>query len=366
MVLTTSCTTKQKDLCDVYINSFAEETNTSFWNNVFTDIRAIPLDLNGALLGTSTLLRMRASGEKLLISDVQTGSAFLLNSDGSLFSRISKIGRGPGEYSVLQSCAYRDNSVFILADDTEVLEYSIKGDYITQATLSQSAHDFIFLKEKRDIAFLIPRYEGEEDIEDRLVITDSSFQPIKSYFPEEYQLYYYGSHLSPVYDEDDAFLCIQPWPRIDKCNRDSIMMSYHFDLHGKDYPEKLLQSDDWEEILGVMEDTDEIYYIEDAFENRNYLLLSIIMMSKAEEKKSGYWLINKKDWSSRIEYFEYGGAEMSFFGMPLMLTPSNEVVFICNLSEREAIVGGDAFKSVTEAVQSYPNDHIMLMCKISD
>lgn len=362
-----SCATEDKEVCDVYINSFSEESNVSFWNQVFTDYRVIPLDLNGAVLGTPVLLKMKVSDGKTLICDGQTGSIFLINENGDLVSHISKVGRGPGEYNMLQSVAYRDSSIYVLADEREVLEYTIEGEFISQSSFGQSAQDFIVLKDG-DIVFMIPRYEGENNIDNRIIVTDSSLKPIRGFFPAEYQLYYYGSHFSRIYDKEDEFLYIQPWSRIDKCSRDSIITTYHFDLHGKGYPENLLKSDDWEQILAIMEETPEIYYIADAFENQNYLFVTICLLSYAEEKRIGYWLINKTDWSSRIEVFDYGGEEMAFMGFPLMLTPDNEVVFICNMSSFDAITTKESLRKVSNVVRPFSNENeqIMLICKISN
>ena len=362
-----SCDTPQHDNHDIYINSFNEESNISFWDKVFTDYQVIPLELDSACLGVPGLLKMRAYEGKILICDGYTGSVFLINNDGSLVSHISKIGRGPGEYNMLQSGVFYDSRVYVLADETKVIQYSIEGDYISQTSLGQSAQDFITLKDG-DFAFMTPRYEGDNNIEDRIVVMNSLLKPTRRFFPTEYQLYYYGSHFSRVYDQEDEFLYIQPWARIDKCNNNSIITTYHIDLHGKGYPDKLLKSDDWEEIYRIMEDTPEIFYITDAFENESYLLLTICMMSYASESRVGYWLINKADWSSRIEYFEYEGSEMAFMGFPLMLTPDNEVVFICNLAEFNTIMTKDSLRKVANAVLPFSskNEQIMLICKISN
>ena len=359
-----SCNREQISNSDVYIDSFSEESNTSFFDRVFSDIKVIPLDLGDSILGSHLRLSFKEEDDRLLITDQETGSVFLLNRDGTLVSSFTKVGRGPGEYTYLQSGAYHDKHVFVLADGNHFYEYSEQGDFLNAFELEQSAHDFVFLDDTF-FTFFVPRYEGENVDEDRLVTLDTHFQRIGSFFPMSFQLYTYRSHLTRVSGEDNHFLCIQPWPRVDKCDQESVKITYRFDFHGKEYPQKLLEQDSYEAILDILTTTPEIYYIADAFENPQFLLISLFQLVNGIETRVGWWLINKTERTSQIEYFEYTGTVFSALGMPVLLTQDDKVLLLCDIVALNDIVRQHPYTKIAEQIKGISSQQVLLLCTIS-
>ena len=361
-----SCATKKPLSTDIYIDSFSEESNISFFNDIFSDIEVITLDLGGRLLGYPSLVNLKEIDGHYLIADRDNETVFLLDQDGSLITFLSKMGRGPGEYSHIQSAEYANHHIYLLVDGKSILEYSEEGEFLNQHTFSWSASDFIAYDDNV-FTFLISRLEGEEGaVVNRIALLDKEFQMKSSFFPMPYQLYTYGSHLQRVSGEEE-FLCIQQWPQIDKCNKGTIVKTYHLDLHGKEYPETLLRQNDYEDILNLLIDTPEIYYISDAFENSKYLLLSVSNLVHGDESRWGWWLIDKTNKSSRIEYFDNDSSEFTTFGQPILLTEDDKVIFLCDSDNLDDLLNQKNFSSIRNKI-SQPlslGNQIMLMCTIS-
>ena len=361
-----SCATKKPLSPDIYIDSFSEESNISFFNDIFSDIEVITLDLGGRLLGDPSLVDLKEIDGHYLIADRDNETVFLLNQDGSLITFLSKMGRGPGEYSHIQSAEYANHHIYLLVDGKSILEYSEKGEFLNQHTLSWSATDFIAYDDNDFICF-ISRLEGEGDSAvNRIALLDKEFQMKSSFYPMSYQLFTYGNHLQRVSGEEE-FLCIQQLPQIDKCNKETIVKTFHLNLHGKEYPETLLDQNDFEDILNILIDTPEIYYISDAFENSKYLLLSVSNLVHGDEARWGLWLIDKTRNSSRIEYFDVDSSEFTTLGLPVLLTEEGKVIFLCDSDNLNDLLNQKSFSSIRNKIAQPLSlgNQIMLMCTIS-
>lgn len=366
-VLFFACTPKQRDLSYVCFNSFSEESDTDFFRDVFSDFRAIPIDLADNLLGSNALLRFEKADDGFLLTDRQTGSIYLLDGDGSLLTHISKIGRGPGEYNELQHAVYKDHRIIVLADGSHVIEYTGSGDLVKEAVFEEWITDLAPLEEN-ELALFLYRNSGEDDVEERIIITDSAFVKKRGFLPLEFQLFSYGALTSGVVGENGRYLCIQQSnPVIYKCDRDTVITTYAFDLHKKEFPTKMLEADDYEAILGILTGTPDMYGIANAFENRDYLLLALSHLVDGEESRIGHWLINKKDLGSRVEYQDLNGPLFQFLGPPQWLTEDNEVVFVCDLSILDNV--RDKFPVLTKIEQENQGkttETMLLFCKIGE
>jgi hypothetical protein len=350
---------------DLEINSFSEESNMSFFNDLISEIKATPLNTGDILMGTSGAFKMTKADNKFLITDLQTNSVFLFNDDGTLITHISKVGRGPGEYTGIQSSVFSNHKIIALADNGHIIEYSEDGEFEKESFLETSVSDFCLLDDGL-FAFLVPLNEGESDIEDRVIIADSSYKQIKSFSSQQYQLYDFGSSLSKVQNDGDSFLHIQACsPRIEKCNNEGVINSYNINLHGKEFPESFVRAEDYDNLFNILTSTPEIYSILNAYENQDYLLFAVCFMSDGEEKEIGLWLLNKNDYSSNIEYINLSDNLFSFIGPPLMLTRNNEVVFICDASMYESVREDyPKFNALNTIISANPDNKIMLTCKL--
>ena len=366
VILFFACSPKQRDLSNAYIDSFSEESDADFFREVFSDIRAIPMDLADHLLGSNAFLRFEKADDGFLLTDRQAGSIYLLDGDGSLLTHISKIGRGPGEYNEIQHAVYKNHSIIVLADGSHVIEYSESGDLVKEAVFEEWFADLAPLEEN-GYALFEYRDCGENEVEDRIIITDSAFVKKRSFLPLEYQLFNYGALTFGVVGENGRYLCVQQsCPVIYKCDRDTVITTYTFDLHKKEFPAKMLEADDYETILEVLMGTPDMYGIASAFENRDYLLLALSHLVDGDESRIGHWLINKKDLESRIEYQDLKGPLFEFFGPPQLLTADNEVVYVCEASLYDTVMDLiPGLSDVANVFQEGSPDNVLLFCKIA-
>ena len=365
VTLLSGCRSRQSSPSNVYIDSFSEESNASFFENVYSDVRVVPLSLDGAVLSSPFNLSVDYAEGRFLISDMQTGSIFLCAPDGSLATHISKVGRGPGEYRYVTQCKYFNHRIVVLADGNHMIEYSEEGNLIKETQLEEDALGFFPLG-NQEYALFLSRYNGESDQEDRIVITDSSFVKKRSFLSLPYQLYNDGSHISPVVDGKGCFLCVQQtFQQVFKCDKDSVVTTYHYDLKGKGIPESFLKSEDYGYMLDVLMNTPDMYYLVNAFESRDYLFQALRHLVHGETMRIGQWLIDKRSFASRIEYADMEAPLVQFLGPPQMLTSDNEVLYICDLSLFDSVgekVPG--FAILDELIEHKASDCILLCCKI--
>ncbi len=363
VILLLSCKAGGDDPSLIQIDSFSEKSNASFFEEVYSDIRLLPLNLDGHLLGSSSQAGLDRAGDGYILTDTQTEALLLFGPDGSLRTYISKVGRGPGEYTYLQTCRYRDHKLTALADDTHIIEYTEDGELSAEYYLDHAYMD-LMLSEGEGATLLMTRYDGDDEVCDRIIFTDGSYRQTASFFPQSFQLFTFGSHLTKL-DDDVYFYVPLSEPKVYKFRGSELVSTYEFNLHGKGFPESFLKSDDWEVMLDVMTNTPEIYYVGEAFETRDYLLFGLGNIISGEDRDRGVWLIDKKDMSSRIEYYDYRGSAFAFFGPPQLLTPDNEVVFVCDVSlydeVKDSVPGLSRYASLFE---NCPSDYALLFCKI--
>lgn len=120
-------------------------------------------------------------------------------------------------------------------------------------------------------------------------------------------------------------------------------------------------------MLDILMGTPDIYGLVNVFENQEYLFQAVCHLVDGEEKRIGQWVIDKRDMSSRIEYWDLDGPKFQFFGPPQMLTENNEVVYVCDLSlidnVKDKIPG---LTKIAQDNQGRTSDTILLFCKIGE
>jgi hypothetical protein len=363
VALSVSCGTEKKDAsADVVIRSFSAETNASFFADVFSEVRAVPLDLGESVLGGALNYRLRAADDRYVLTDRQNSAIYAFDRDGALLARIAKVGRGPGEYQYPLCCEYVNQRYIVLADGQRVIEYDDQGELIQETALDFEMMDFTFVDPATPV-FAMSRMDGEPDA-DRVLVCNADYEVQSSFLPQPFQLFNYETQLTKVAGGDGAFLYLDPTaPRIVRCDREQALSTCEFDFKGRVFPEKLLASDDFEKILDILLQTPEIYCIYKAFENDDYLLLALQYLADGEEKKVAQWLVRKDDGSSRIEYLDYLGDSFSFLGPPQLLTADNEVLYIVDMDLYASVA--DEFPELAAAVDA-KKGFVMLVCKLKE
>ncbi len=74
------------------------------------------------------------AGENIIVVDKEVGrSVFIFNRSGKFQSKISRHGRGPGEYIKIKDVVYNyEAHTIIIADDAKFLSYSMDGKFMTE------------------------------------------------------------------------------------------------------------------------------------------------------------------------------------------------------------------------------------------
>ena len=347
------------------LDSFSAGSNASFFQDVYSDVRIIPIQLGDDVLGSSLNVSLKEKEDRYILVDQTTQTVYSFDRDGKPLGRISKSGRGPGEYNQLISCDYSEGRYVVLADGGHIIEYDAQGDMLREFFLERDLMDVAIVDGTP--VLLVSRIDGEEEeAADRILVCDASYQVQGGFCPEGFQLFNYSSVLTPVAGEAGSFLYVEPIsPQLYKCNKEGILHTYVVDFNGKAMPEKLRNADDFEVILGVLEGEPDIFCYEKAFENADYLLLAVEHLESGSETEIAHWLVDKRDGSSRIEYMDYDGDLFSFLGVPMLLTEQDEVVYAVDTEMLDAAIA--AAPSLAVVKDSLPDSFsgpALLVCKI--
>ncbi|MBP5625375.1 MAG: 6-bladed beta-propeller [Bacteroidales bacterium] len=363
-----SCGSDRKGAsADVSIDTFATKSNVSFFKDVFTDIRAIPLDLDGHVLGAHHGLRLRISDGRYVLTDMQSKSVYAFGRDGGLLTYISKEGRGPGEYTSLLTCEYVDHKYVVLAESGHIIEYDGQGSMVREFFLEQELMDMLFVDAGTPV-LVVSRIEGDEAAEqDRILVCDADYKPQHSFCPLGFQLFNYDNHLSAVAGCDGEFLYVEPTAtRFLRCNKEGVLHSCDVDLQGKGFPKSFLESVDWEKILEVLMKTPDLYCYNSVFENDRYYLLSLEHIVSGNETERGQWLVRKEDGSSRVEYIDEDGTLFAFLGLPLLLTEQDEIVYVLDMDMYGAVADDiPELAAVLDGLDVPEGGAVLLVCKIA-
>ena len=114
--------------------------------------------------------------------------------------------------------------------------------------------------------------------------------------------------------------------------------------------------------MDISTTTPEIYYIADAFENPQFLLISLFQLVNGIETRVGWWLINKTERTSQIEYFEYTGTVFSALGMPVLLTQDDKVLLLCDIVALNDIVRQHPYTKIAEQIKGISSQQVLLLC----
>ena len=329
--------------------------------------RVVPLQTGDIALNESGFLRLKDQGGKYIITDASTNAIYTFDHAGKLLGRIMKVGRGPGEYMQLNYCEYHDGRYIVLADGGHVIEYDGKGELIRELTLEKELLDLAMVGGQP--VLLVSRLDGDPaEALDRILVCDAGYQPVSGFCPQAFQLFNFASCLEPVAGEPGSFLYVEPLStQLRKCDKEGVVTTYELNFKGKEVPEAILKSMDYEEILEVMERTPEMYCYPKAFENGKFLLLSVEYLADGDGKLRGQWLVDKRDGSSRIEYMDHDGEYYGFLGMPQLLTERDEVIYVIDSELLDAALAETpALAAVKDELSALAGGPALLVCKIKE
>ena len=80
VILLLSCKAGGDDPSLIQIDSFSEKSNASFFEEVYSDVRLLPLNLDGHLLGSSSQAGLDRAGDGYILTDTQTEALFAIRS----------------------------------------------------------------------------------------------------------------------------------------------------------------------------------------------------------------------------------------------------------------------------------------------
>lgn len=352
---------------DVSIDSFATKSNVSFFKDVFSDIRVVPLELGGHVLGANHGLRLKVSDDRYVLVDMQAKSVYAFDREGGLLTCISKEGRGPGEYMSLLSCEYVDQKYVVLADSGHIIEYDGQGSMIREVSLGQELMDILFPDAGTPV-LLVSRVEGDETaVQDRIVVCDADYKPLRSFCPQGFQLFNYSNRFFSIAGSDGEFLYVEPTAtHVLRCNKEGVLHACEVDLGGKDFPDGFRESNDWEKILEILVKTPDIYCYNTVLENDRYYMMALEHLVSGSETERGQWLVGKEDGSSRVEYMEEDGALFAFLGLPQILTERDEIVYVVDLDLFDAAAEEiPELAALRDRVDVSEGGAVLLVCKIS-
>ncbi len=180
--------------------------------------------------------KIEIKNNKIIIFDYMSRAIFLFNMDGSTHSKISRTGRGPGEYLEISAMGVGDSSIIIF-DMTlrKFLEFDFNGTLIQESGLKNKiwANDIFFFN---DNLYLYVIWDEEEWGNSRLYLIDDIVnQNFKYYLPFDKEPLAIGNK-EPSYSlcNNNVSLIYSGCDTIFSIDKDGMVFpNYVFDFKGK-------------------------------------------------------------------------------------------------------------------------------------
>ncbi|TCO08222.1 6-bladed beta-propeller [Natronoflexus pectinivorans] len=244
---------------------FATITDTSY--------QIIPLETSPDFL-IGRVEKIEIKDNKIIIFDRMSRSIYLFNMDGSAYSKISRLGRGPGEYMEISAMGASDSTIVIFDMALrKFLEFDFDGHLITEALLQSDiwANDIFFFNDK---LYLYTDWDECEWGNSRLYLLDDisnqNFEFFLSFDEEPLTL----GNMGPSYSicKDKASLIYSGCDTVFSITKEGIVSpSYVFDFKGKraKYPSRR------PELVYEENEDDRIVNIDWVSESERYFFTSI-------------------------------------------------------------------------------------------
>ncbi|MDO5572259.1 MAG: 6-bladed beta-propeller [Bacteroidales bacterium] len=151
-----SCSKKNKDypldveVIKIDVDKYEEIADASFFVDT-DDFEIIPLETSDScLIGNVT--RVYLKKDKIIVYDEVQKAAFIFNKDGSYYSKVLRLGNGPGEYPpVVNDIVVTDNFIGVLVPAIQKIKfYNFEGEFVKDISLNGSwAYTFFTFDENK-------------------------------------------------------------------------------------------------------------------------------------------------------------------------------------------------------------------------
>lgn len=282
-----------------------EKKEKILFSDLFKDVKVIPLETSDSCL-VSRIESVRYRDNKFFILDPDQDIIFIFDNEGHFLNKISKKGKGPGEYVDIRSFDVdAKDKLITIASYKKIIFYDFQGTYIKEKPLSSSSCD-LSLSDKHILiypGFSSSNINGKQEGY-LLVIKDKEGFETKGYVPfdvskmEGHTMSYQKSGaFSPFKDET---LFYYPFSNnIYSIQGDSVSIKYIVDL-GKhnlpsDYFDNFLTS---KEAFDNLRNSSYAFAFNHCWENDRYFAIDLhvgenglsCLYDKNEKKmKTGYY-----------------------------------------------------------------------------
>jgi hypothetical protein len=141
---TISCSNKihNKQAIEINVDEIISEKPLVF-SEVFSDFRVIPLETNEYCI-INNLDNIKIVRDTIYIFDRNAKSVFIFSNNGRLISKISRIGRGPGEFNQPFDFDVDKNGILIFDNSTKKLnKYDLKGNFLSSMNFEYRFSSFV-------------------------------------------------------------------------------------------------------------------------------------------------------------------------------------------------------------------------------
>jgi hypothetical protein len=311
---------------------FEARSNCSIVGDCAARVEVRPLLTGGEMVGEVMLCKETPAGFVVVDYDY---NIFIFNKFRELQKKICRKGRGPQEYLLIDDVDVDSRgNVYVLTMGTDVLVYAASGDFVARHALEAAAASVTALDDGR-FCFTLCHEEDAAYAADRLLFTDAELNPLQSALPlRETTLSAYGFASEKLFHRPGAPSCLyfqshdKLQYRIDP--QGNILETYVLDFGEYATPEELLQSRSQEEMVDLVMKHD-LYYVNSAFENRNFLLFNVIFQQGANVPGVAVWIYDKRSRKSYIEHYPNENSPLfQLLQFPVWLTDDDAVWYLCD------------------------------------
>ena len=314
------------------ILKFETRSNCSIVDDCAANVEIQPLRTGEAMIGEVMLCKETTAGFVAVDYD---GNVFFFGADGEMQARISRVGRGPQEYMAIDDVDVdRQGNLYVLSMGTDVLVYSASGEFAGRHTLPAPASSVSVLDDGQ-LCFTLLHEEDAAYAGDRLLFTDAAIAPLRSAFPlRETTASAFGFAFEKLFKRPGAASGLY-YQSHDRCQysidrQGNVLKTYALDFGDYAVAEEFLQSRSQDEMVNYVLHHD-LYYVNNAFESRNYLLFNVIFQQKAEVPEVAVWIYDKRSGKSSVEHYPNEASPLfQLLQFPVNLTEDDVVWYLCD------------------------------------
>lgn len=325
LVLMSACKAG-KDTNILLIDSFAETSNAAVLADFFDSVEILPLNFTDYFYDNMSLT-YKECDDYFAVQDWNK-SIRVFNKQGVIQTTISAIGRGPGEYRVIDDFDFSpQGQIKVLCNHEKIVTYTLSGEYLEEKHLDFPANNFTIYRDSSFI-FWVPRNAETPYGTNRIVVTDPEGRVRNSFLPlSPMPALAYGTALVPVTGEN-RILCRQYYdPNLYVIDNKQMIRIDSVDFKNKALPDKFLRSMNLDEVANEMQKM-QAYFISTAYENKKFIFMTVVYQDKMNSDTGAYWLIDKEKNDSKICFYNLEDEAFQLLGYPLYLTEDHSVLFI--------------------------------------